>query len=106
MVTLALAGLLLQSISPPSRPANDLCPVSIRITAGGEWMSYRFNGWRIISAETLVRDLQNGCYNDANPSRVTSVHVKPKARAPWHRVDELMGLLAEHGWPKERVQLE
>jgi hypothetical protein len=105
-VFLALAAF--SAISPPQAPphatAADSCPMVIRVRPDGTFFTFRFQGWRVTSSKTLESDLKGECYNDANPSKVTSVTVEPSPNAPGSRLKFLYDLLARDGWPRERVK--
>jgi len=66
-------------------------------------MTYRFNGWRVTSMHTLESDLKGGCYNDANPSKVTSVTIEGSKQAPASRLKLLYELLSRNGWPQSEI---
>jgi hypothetical protein len=77
----------------------------IRVRTDGSFITYRFNAWRTTSQRTLESDLKVGCYNDGNASRVTSVTIEPSKSAPAVRLTVLYDVLAQSGWPKDRVQV-
>ena len=75
----------------------------IEIDSKGQVFTNRFNGRYSTSLKLLARDLHGGCYSDANPSPVTSVTVTTRGGAPQQRVNAVMKVLAESGWPSDRV---
>jgi hypothetical protein len=79
--------------------------MTIRVGSDGTYVTYRFNAWRVTSTRTLESDLRAGCYNDANPSKVTSVTIEASPQAPPNRLRRLYGLLGRDGWPRGRVKL-
>lgn len=81
----------------------DVCPVRIEIDRKGQVFTNRFNGRYSTSLKLLASDLRSGCYNDANPSRVTSVTLTTRDGAPQRRVDAVMKVLEENGWPSSKV---
>jgi hypothetical protein len=82
------------------------CPVTIGISRDGSVFSDRFHGWYKVSQKTLKSDLRGGCYNDANPSPVTSVRLELAPGAPRGRVDLIYSILGKSGWPRARVAAE
>ena len=82
------------------------CPLTVGVNATGAMYSDRFHGWYRTSASTLRSDLHNGCYNDANPSPVTSVKVLLDPNAPKSRVDSVFTILRSEGWERNRVVVE
>jgi biopolymer transport protein ExbD len=81
----------------------DVCPVRIEIDRKGQVFTNRFNGRYSTSLKLLASDLSSGCYNDANPSPVTSVTLTAQEGAPQQRVDAVMKVLEENGWPSNKV---
>jgi biopolymer transport protein ExbD len=96
MVTLILAAAILQ----------DVCPMTIGVSADGTIFSNRFHGWYEVSPGTLERDLHGGCYNDANPSHVTSVQVAVAAHAPEQKVALVFSILKKEGWNRNKVKIQ
>jgi hypothetical protein len=99
MVGFAIAAVLLLGSSEAPALNNDVCPMTVRVRSDGTFMTYRFNGWRVTSTHTLESDLRVGCYNDANPSKVTSVTVEASGKVPSIRLRLLYDLFARNGWP-------
>jgi hypothetical protein len=79
--------------------------MKIGIDADGAVFSGRFAGWYRISLRTLDNDLRAGCYNDANPSRVTSVRMFLAPVAPKQRVDSVLSVLKGEGWSRDRISI-
>lgn len=86
--------------------SGDVCPVKIEVYPSGEFYTNRFHGHYKTSAKFLESDLRGGCYNDANPSRVTSVIVKVDPNAPPQAVEGLYRILERNGWPKSKVKVD
>jgi hypothetical protein len=82
------------------------CPITIGIGRDGTLFSDRFYGWYRITPKTLESDLKGGCYNDANPSPITSVKVAIAADAPPPKIDLVFSILARDGWPKGKVNVQ
>lgn len=82
------------------------CPMTIGIAQDGTVFSTRMQGWYRTSQATLAADLRAGCYNDANPSPVTSVILEIAPNAPGHRVDQVCSTLKKSGWPKARIKVK
>lgn len=82
------------------------CPMVIGIDAKGHIFTNRFDGWYRVSFSTLERDLRGGCYNDSNPTAVSSVTIQLVKGAPQPRIHAVYDLLARMGWPRQRVTLE
>ncbi len=68
--------------------------------------STRMQGWYRTSQKTLVGVLRGGCYNDANPSEITSVNLEIAPNATKERVDQIFSILEKAGWPKGRLKAE
>jgi hypothetical protein len=83
---------------------HDVCPMTIGAGPDGKLFSGRFHGWHRITTKTLESDLHGGCYNDANPSPVTSVTIDLAPGAP--KTDELFSILARTGWSREKVKVQ
>jgi hypothetical protein len=86
--------------------ATNACPMTIGVGRDGTLFSARFNGWYKTSPRTLESDLEAGCYNDADPSRVTFVKLAIASQAPKSRVDLVFSILEKEGWPRARVSIE
>jgi hypothetical protein len=80
----------------------------MKIGIGNDGIVYtnRFNGWYETSLKTLGSDLHGGCYNDANPSPVTSVTVILAPSAPKARVDSVFSILGKDGWERSKVNIQ
>jgi hypothetical protein len=85
---------------------SSVCPMTIGIGTDGSVFSGRFHGWYKVSLRTLDSDLRAGCYNDANPSRVTSVTLFLADAAPKPRVDSVLSVLKSEGWGREKITIE
>jgi hypothetical protein len=85
--------------------SGDVCPVKVEIAKSGEFYTNRFSGHYKTSAKLLERDLHAGCYNDANPSKVTSVTLRIVPGAPPRAVNSLYQLLDRNGWPKSKLKV-
>jgi hypothetical protein len=81
------------------------CPMTIGVGRDGAFFSGRFSGWCKTSTKTLESDLRGGCYNDSNPSPVTSVELQVASGAPQSRVDLVLSILEKEGWPKTKVSI-
>jgi hypothetical protein len=62
--------------------AQNACPMTIGVGAEGRFFSHRFSGWYGTSTKSMESDVRVGCYNDANPSPVTSVRLVIAPGAP------------------------
>jgi hypothetical protein len=82
------------------------CPMTIGVGGDGTVYSGRFNGWYKVSSKTLDSDLRYGCYNDANPTPVTSVDLLLARGAPSARVDLVFSILKRDGWSREKVNVQ
>ncbi len=85
---------------------TNTCPMKIGIARDGGLFSTRMQGWYRTSQKTLTGVLRGGCYNDANPSEVTSVTLEIAPSAPEERVEQVFSILEKAGWPKGRVRVE
>lgn len=85
---------------------TNVCPIKIGIARDGTVFSDRMQGWYKTSQKTLAGVLRGGCYNDANPSKVTSVNLEIAPNAPKEQVDQILSILEKAGWPKGRVRVE
>jgi hypothetical protein len=82
------------------------CPMKIGIARNGAVFSNRMEGWYRTSQKTLEVVLRGGCYNDANPSEITSVNLVIAPNAPKQRVIQVFFILEKTGWPKDKVKLD
>jgi hypothetical protein len=82
------------------------CPMTIGVSGDGTIYSSRFYGWYKTSSKTLDSDLRGGCYNDANPTPVTSVRLLLVAEAPKSKVDLVFSILKKDGWSRDKVSVE
>lgn len=82
------------------------CPMEVGIAPDGTMFSARMQGWYRTSQKTLARDLQGGCYNDAQPSPVTSVTLEIAPGAPREKVAQVLSVLEKAGWPKLRTKVK
>ena len=82
------------------------CPITIAIDNSGTLFSNRFHGWYEVSTKTLESDLKGGCYNDANPTPVTSVKVLLTISSPKPEIDRVLAILRAKGWSKDKVDIE
>ena len=105
MLTLALF-LIANPTMQIQSTRSDVCPLRIEVDSKGDVFTNRFHGRYLTSLKLLATDLHGGCYNDANPSPITSVTITTREGAPRHRVDEVMKLLAQNGWPKAKVNVK
>ncbi|MGD0888144.1 MAG: hypothetical protein ABR889_02750 [Acidobacteriaceae bacterium] len=96
--------LYLGSLSALSQNAGP-CPMRIQAMKSGELFTNRFNGRYKTSPNLLERDLKGGCYNDANPSPVSSVTLSIAPGTPTERVKLLYEILERNGWPKARIKV-
>lgn len=79
------------------------CPMTIGVSGDGTIYSDRFYGWYRTSPKTLDGVLRGGCYNDANPTPVTSVRLLLAPGAPKSRVDLVFSILEKDGWSRDKV---
>jgi len=82
------------------------CPMTIGITRDGALYVNRMGGWYKTSLQSLDGDLRGGCYNDANPTPVTSVRLLLVAEAPKSKVDLVFSILKKDGWSRDKVSVE
>ena len=85
---------------------TNACPMKIGIAQDGAVFSNRMQGWYRTSQKTLEVVLRGGCYNDANPSEITSVNLEIAPNAPKQRVIQVFSILENAGWPKDKVRSE
>jgi hypothetical protein len=85
---------------------TNTCPMKIGIARDGALFSTRMQGWYRTSQKTLARVLRGGCYNDANPSAITSVNLVIAPNVPKEQVDHIFLILERAGWPKSKVKVE
>jgi hypothetical protein len=99
-------SMLALACSCTAQAEADACPLVIGVAADGS--IYDLNAINMPalrrSAKVLEQTLHGGCYNDANPSPITSVTLDLAPTAPRVRVDLVYAILARTGWPKERVK--
>jgi len=81
----------------------DACPMKIGIARDGAVYLNRMRGWYRTSPKILTDVLRAGCYNDNNPSSVTSVTLQIAPNAPKEKVDGVLSIVERAGWPKSRV---
>jgi hypothetical protein len=84
---------------------HGVCPITIGVGSDGRLYSDRFHRWYNISSKTLQSDLRGGCYDDANPSPITSVRILVGPGAPDHKVDEVFAILEKQGWSRDKVSV-
>jgi hypothetical protein len=82
------------------------CPMTIGIGADGALYSDRMHGWYRITLKSFENDLQTGCYNDSNPSSVTSVKVLLAAGAKKSKVDLVFTTLKRDGWERKQADVQ
>lgn len=80
--------------------------MKIGMGADGTVFTNRFHGWYKVSLKTLDSDLRGGCYNDANPSHVTSVRLFLAPNAPKPNVDSVLSVLKKEGWGRDKISVE
>jgi hypothetical protein len=80
-----------------------VCPMTIGVGRDGALFSGRFYGWYRTSTKTLESDLRGGCFDDANPSQVTSVKLLIAADAPKPKIELIFSILHKEGWPREKA---
>jgi hypothetical protein len=86
--------------------ATGACPMTIGVGTDGSVFTDRFHGWYKVSLKTLDSDLRGGCYDDANPSRVTSVRLFLAPNAPKPNFDSVLSVLDKEGWSRNRISVE
>jgi hypothetical protein len=84
---------------------HDVCPITIGVGRDGQLFSDRFQGWYRVTLKTLQSDLHGGCYNDANPSPVTSIKIVVAPGSPELEMDEVLVILKKEGWSRDRVNV-
>jgi hypothetical protein len=82
------------------------CSLRIAIARDGSFFDILHNGTYKRSPHTLERELHGGCYNDSNPSPVTSVVLEIADGAPRDRTEFLYKLLDRNGWGREKIKVE
>ena len=82
---------------------QDACPMRIEVAKSGAYFTNRFHGRYKTSPRLLENNLRGGCYNDNNPSKVTSVTVQFAPGAPRQSIEKLYEILQRNGWPKSQV---
>jgi len=101
-------SMLAGACSCAAQAQADVCPLVIGVAADGS--IYDLNAINMPalrrSAKVLEQTLHGGCYNDANPSPITSVTLDLAPTAPKESVDRVYAIFARAGWPKERVKKE
>jgi biopolymer transport protein ExbD len=105
MVWIGATLLLATDCAQATRTSVDACPMEVSVSKGGKFYTNRFQGHYKTSVSLLERDLQAGCYNDSNPSKVTSVTVIFAPSAPHQAVERLYQILERNGWPKSRLKV-
>jgi len=85
---------------------QNVCPITIGVGSEGKIFSDRFQGWYRTSPETLKGVLHGGCYNDNNPSPITSVKLVIAADARKARRDLVLSILKAEGWAWEKVDIK
>jgi hypothetical protein len=77
----------------------------IEVVKSGEFFTNRFYGHYKTSPKLLESDLKGGCYNDNDPTPVSSVAVRIESGAPEARVELLFHILDRNGWPKAKIKV-
>ena len=93
-------------VSPFSaRAAIDACPLVIGVAANGDLYDLNVRNMPAVrrSPKMLEGSLHGGCYNDSNPSKVTSVTLELAPDAPTAKVDLVYAILQRSGWSKDKV---
>ncbi len=85
---------------------QNVCPITIGVGKDGGIFSDRFHGWYKTAPKTLDGVLRGGCYNDNNPSPITSVRLVVAAGAPKLRIDLVLTILKNEGWGHDRLVLQ
>lgn len=80
--------------------------MKIGVGADGTVFTDRMHGWYKASLKSLDGGLRGGCYNDSNPSPVTSVSLFLAPDAPKQRVDSVMSVLKKDGWTRDKISIE
>jgi hypothetical protein len=110
LVLFALTGADARSISQTPGSSSTFaygpCSLRIAIAKDGSFFDILHNGTYKRSPQTLEHELHQECYNDANPSPVTSVVVEIEKDAPQPRITLLYSLLERNGWPREKIRIE
>jgi hypothetical protein len=86
--------------------STNVCPIKIGIARDGAVFSTRMQGWYGTSQTTLAVVLRTGCYNDANPSKITSVTLEIAPHAPEQRIEQVYAILEKAGWSKNRIHVD
>jgi biopolymer transport protein ExbD len=84
----------------------DVCPEVIQIAPNGEVFTNRFHGRYRTSMKRLESDLRAGCYNDANPSPVTSVTIEAAPNAPSDQMNRVYEVLEQNGWRRGKITVK
>jgi hypothetical protein len=83
-----------------------VCPIRIGIGVDGVVFTNAMHGWYKTSLKSLDGALQGECYNDSNPSPVTSVSLFLAPAAPKPRVDAVLSVLKTEGWSRDKIRVE
>ena len=81
------------------------CPAVVGVTDDGRFYMNHQGPWVRQSPKNILMFLKGGCYPEDGPSPTSSVTVMRAPHAPQARVDLLFSILAQSGWPKERVAI-
>ena len=94
------------AVGQSSSAAYGPCSVRIAVAKDGSFFDILRNGVYKRSPRTLEQELHGECYNDANPSQVTSVVLEIADGAPPARTEFLYKLLERNGWARAKVLIE
>jgi len=89
----------------PAKP-TDVCPLVVEVSSTGAVFTNRFHGRNRTSLKLLASDLRGGCYNDANPSPVTSVTLQISPLAPKAIARAVSNTLEQNGWPPDKITVK
>jgi hypothetical protein len=103
---LILRGSLLARTNAIQARVAKPCSITIGVGHNGALFFDRFNGWYKTTPKMLKSVLSAGCYNDNDPQPISSVSLALVAGAPKAKMDLIFSILAQQGWPKNRVHIQ
>lgn len=98
---LACAVLLMSACVAQAKP----CPAIVGVANDGRFYMDHQGPWVRQSPDSILNFLKGGCYPEGGPSPTSSVTLMRAPHAPPSRLDLLLSILAQAGWPKERVTI-
>jgi len=107
IATLLLFYLSISS-SAVAQPARDVCAMALGIRTDGT--TYELNLMNMPpvrrSLKVIAQEARGGCYNDANPSAITSVTLYVEKGTTELKLHPLLNLLSAAGWQREKIHVE